>query len=313
MRDSRFEAAQAAAEAALRGAMPGGRDDAWLADTVDPPRFGWDWDALLQGYFTPLHEWSVQHRARLRPATAALLIDALGGRAAEHGTVLAALELHHLSSVMLDDLRNGRDLSQSRADAIRLPLPAWVTVAYNTRQLPPVLVLRRCTSLPAERRERVAQRLARFLFRQGLGSTLDLWAAEAGAAALPLADFTTHLSVYVGVQGLGLACEVAALVAGLPDAPAARLGEAGGELGVAMRLRELAAGRDRDVSVLGRLEREPLIRQRCDAPPQVLRDAAARLVAAAIARAGTVSPAAAEALRTVDEALRPLPALEVTP
>src|SRR5262249_314115 len=154
--------------------------------------------ALEQGYFGPLKAWVAQNNMRLRPVFAGLLIDALGGNSQKHGDILAALELHYQASIMLDDLRNGRNLSASTAASVKVPLPVWVTIAYNTRQLAPVFVMRMTRSLSDASRVQLSHRFARFLFQQSLGSTLDLWGAEHELAHASLNDFITHLSVYVG-------------------------------------------------------------------------------------------------------------------
>ncbi|VEB45250.1 Uncharacterised protein [Chromobacterium violaceum] len=142
-----------------------------------PARFGWDWPALEQGFFQPLREWADQHDARLKPALAGLLIDALGGDKREHPALLAALEFSHLASFMLDDLANGRDLDASVSDKVSVPLPVWVTIAYNARQLAPVLVLRRAENLAPAARLRLAQR---YLFQQSLAPPWICGAPSAG-------------------------------------------------------------------------------------------------------------------------------------
>ena len=163
---ARFRHIQDIASAALWRQIPVEPDAGWLATVVDEPRFGWDWSALEKGFFAPLRAWAAHHDMRLRPVLAGLLIEALGQDPARYADILAALELQYQSAIMLDDLRNGPDLTSSTAAAISVPLPVWVTIAYNTRQLAPVLVMRWASGLPDAARVRLAHRFARFLLQQ---------------------------------------------------------------------------------------------------------------------------------------------------
>ncbi|UUZ54257.1 hypothetical protein LP419_38765 [Massilia sp. H-1] len=145
-----------------------------------------------------------------------MLIEDLGHNAARHAPLLGALELEYLAAIMLDDLRNGRDLSASTSSAVTVPLPTWVTIAYNARQLVPVMVARQPDLDPVPRAW-LAQRFSQFLFQQGLGSVLDMWGNEQGLAHPSEADFLGHLRLYVGTLSFGLACDVASAVGGLDD------------------------------------------------------------------------------------------------
>lgn len=242
--------------------LPAGRHPAWLAQMVDEPRFGWDWDALERGFFQPLHAWSCLHGERLRPLLAGLLIEALGHDVAPHAGSLAVLEIEYLASIMLDDLRNGRDLGQSACSAVSIPLPTWVTIAYNARQLVPVMVARQQSALAPAARAWLAQRFSQFLFQQGLGSALDLWGSEQALEHATEDDFVDHLRLYIGSMSFGLACDVTSAAVGLDDGAAAGLRRAGVELGVALRLAALAQGANRALCADGRQSAEPLIRWR---------------------------------------------------
>jgi hypothetical protein len=284
--------------------LPGGPDDAWLAEVVDRPRFGWDWAALEQGFFLPLRAWAARHDARLRPVLAGLLIDAFDGDAARHGDLLTSLELVHQASIMLDDLRNGKDLSTSTAEAVTVPLPVWVTIAYNARQLAPVLLLRRASSVPEATREQLAHRFARFLFQQGLGGTLDLYRAQHASTAASLDEFIAHLSTYIGPLSFGLACDMASLLAGLNEPARAELARAGTELGVALRLGALARGEARALAVGATPVTEQLIHWRPALSATALDAAHQRLLASAVERARHVSLAAAAAFRVFIDVLQ---------
>lgn len=275
---------------ALEKYLPTQRDDAWLAAVVDTPRFGWDWPALEQGYFAPLRAWAAHHNARLRPVFAGLLIDAFGGDSHKHSDILAALELHYQASIMLDDLRNGRKLSTSTASSVKVPLPVWVTIAYNTRQLAPVFVMRMARSLSDASRVQLSHQFARFLFQQSLGSTLDLWGAEHELAHASLNDFIAHLSVYVGTLTFGLACDVARITMGLPEGQGIELSKAGVELGVALRLSEFASGYPRQLRVDGQPICEQLIRWHHGIERIDLAETIGRLRDSALNRARFISP-----------------------
>ena len=301
---ARFRHIQDLASAALWRQIPVEPDAGWLATVVDEPRFGWDWSALEKGFFAPLRAWAAHHDMRLRPVLAGLLIEALGQDPARYADILAALELQYQSAIMLDDLRNGPDLTSSTTAAISVPLPVWVTIAYNTRQLAPVLVMRWASGLPDAARVRLAHRFARFLLQQGLGSTLDLWGAQSGLAHASLDDLIAHLSVYVGTLSFGLACDVAAIAAGLTDRDGAELARAGVELGVALRLAELASGHPRQFSVDGKPVTEQLIRWRHGIAANQLAAGHDRLLESALAGARRISPAVAAVFSEFSDALQ---------
>ncbi|AXE30528.1 hypothetical protein DK842_11830 [Chromobacterium phragmitis] len=293
MTSTRFKAAQQCATAALLRYLPEREDMDWLADVVDRPRFGWDWPALEQGFFQPLRDWADLHDARLKPALAGLLIDALGGDKSEHPALLAALEFTHLASFMLDDLANGRDLDASASDKVSVPLPVWVTIAYNARQLAPVLVLRRAENLEPARRLRLARR---YLFQQSLGTAMDLWGAERGLEHGSLTDFIVHLSHYAGAPGLGLAAATAAEAAKLDGEAVEALRKAGMELGVSLRLRAMADGEPRALRLDGRQVAEAEIRWRQEYDRGALLASADRLQASAQDAAERLDPAIGRAM-----------------
>ena len=226
-------------DAALRQYLPPRRDDDWLAATVDRPRFGWDWHALEHGFLGPFYAWADAHPSRERPVLAALLIDALGGDYRRHGCELAALEIRHVGTVMLEACQNGRDLRESAPAEIAVPMPVWVTIAYNARQLATVLVFRHATGLPGDRRYWLGRRFAQSLWHQGIGATLNLWGAQSGSAHASVEDFVTYLRLYVGPLTYALACDVASAASGLTAASADFLARAGVELGVTVRLADM--------------------------------------------------------------------------
>ncbi|UUZ48672.1 hypothetical protein LP420_39315 [Massilia sp. B-10] len=158
--------------------------------------------------------------ARLRPVLAKLADRRSGAQRRPPRAPIGRLELEYLAAIMLDDLRNGRDLSASTSSAVTVPLPTWVTIAYNARQLVPVMVARQPDLDPVPRAW-LAQRFSQFLFQQGLGSVLDMWGNEQGLAHPSEADFLGHLRLYVGTLSFGLACDVASAVGGLDDDSAA--------------------------------------------------------------------------------------------
>jgi geranylgeranyl pyrophosphate synthase len=274
---------RALVDAALREHLPRGRDGAWLEALVDQPRFGWDWDALERGFLAPFHAWADAHPTRLRPVLAGLLTRALGADPRRHGAELAALEMHYLAATMVESLRNGLDLRTSATDEVDIPLPVWVTVAYNARQLAPVVVFRRAEALSPERRQWLGRRFARLLFVQGMAGAADLWAEQQGVAHASLYDYEAHLRRFVGPLNFALACDVASAATGLDGAVAERLSAAGAELGVALWLNARMEGRDRGV--------------RWTYPAGAGELARARGAALARARAGAAeaSPAAARA------------------
>lgn len=276
MPSARMDELKELATQALARHLPARRDDAWLARMVDPPRFGWDWGALEQGFFQPLQAWSTRHPARLRPVLAGLLIDALGQSSAQHADLLAILEIQFLAAIMLDDLRNGRDLGAATVSTVTVPLPTWVTIAYNARQLVPVMIARQHSSLSGASRRWLARRFSRFLLQQGLGSALDLWGSEQGLAHPSEDDFVDHLRLYIGTMSFGLACDVASATAGLDDGAAAGLRRAGIELGVALRLSALAQGSNRALGAGKGRTVEPLIRWQDGIDPARLQPLALR-------------------------------------
>jgi len=282
---------------ALVRSLPVGRDDAWIETLVDQPRFGWDWETLEKGFFQPLREWSERHPARLRPILAGLLIDALGQSSTRHADLLAALELQHLTSIMLDDLRNGRDLSEATSTVVTVPLPTWVTIAYNVRQLVPVMITRQPSELSTVSRSWLTRRFSRFLFQQGLGSALDLWGSEQESEHSSEAEFLEHLRLYVGSLSFGLACDVASAVAGLDEQAANSLRSAGIELGVALRLSAMAQGSSRSLCAQHAVSVEQLIRWQRGIDPTHLRPLAQQTTDRALSMAHVAGPAAADAFR----------------
>lgn len=296
------------ASASIMRALPTEFDDAWLAAVIDAPRFGWDWEALEKGFFAPLRSWSERNDARLRPMLAGLLIDALGGNKAQHAQLLAALEMHYLASIMLDDLRNGRDLPNSTSPSVVTPLPVWVTIAYNARQLAPVWVMRKAEGLSEATRVRLAAQFSRLLFRQGLGSALDQWATERELKHADIDSLISHLSVYVGSLSFGLACDVACAAVGLSEEATHILAQAGNQLGVALRLIEAGRGQLRQIAtgqVSARDDRsqEPRISWIHGIDPQVMATAGERLRIAACARASLAAPEAGAVFSDFYEAL----------
>lgn len=282
---------------ALARHLPVSRDEAWLARMVDQPRFGWDWDALEQGFFLPLHVWSTRHPARLRPVLAGLLMDALGQSSARHAGLLAVLEIQFLAEIMLDDLRNGRDLSTAATGAGAVFLPTWVTISYNARQLVPIMITRQHCDLAESSRTWLARRFSRFQFQQGLGSALDLWGSEQGLAHSSEEEFIDHLRLYIGMS-FGLACDVASAAAGMADGVAAVLHRAGIELGVALRLWALAQGSNRALCADNLGTAEPLIRWQDGIDPARLLPLALRTHGRALAMAHEAGPAVAGAFST---------------
>jgi len=280
-------------DAALRRYLPPGRDDDWLASTVDPPRFGWDWPALEDGFLGPFHAWAAAHPSRARSVLAALLIDALGGDYRRHGCELAALEIRHIGSVMLEACHNGRDLSESASTEIAIPMPVWVTIAYNARQLATVLVFRHATGLSGDRRYWLGRRFAQSLWHQGIGATLNLWGAQCGSPHASIEDFVTYLRWYVGPLTFALACDVASAASSLTAASADFMARAGMELGVSVRLADMVDSKEHPAQV------SPLGEQRISWIGGVDLDAAGRqrnaVTDAAFSWASQASPAAPQA------------------
>ncbi len=291
-----FDGARRLASRALDQHLPQGRDGAWLRQLVDEPRFGWDCEALERGFTQPLAEWAARHDARLRPVLAALLMQALGVRADDHAGVCAALELHHLAAIMLDDLRNGRDLGSSTTEAVQTPLAVWVTIAYNVRQLVPVLAERRVTSLAAPQRQALVVALSRFLFAQGLGSTLDLWWGEHPPPRCDVVELSSHLRLYAGTLSFGLACHAASICAAGSEAEQAQWARCGNDLGVALRLGALSRGQLRHLVLKDTDCMEQRVRFPFQADAAALQLAGRRLAGAAIDRAHQLAPAGARAL-----------------
>ena len=291
-----FIRARQLADDALTRHLPRQRNDAWLAQMVDPPRFGWDWESLERGFLGPLSQWADRHDARLRPALCAMLMQALGADPQQHQGELAALELHYLAAIMLDDLRNGRDLDSSRAAEVDIPLPVWVTIAYNVRQLAPVMASRLAPAGDDPRRVEAAQALARFLFAQGLGSTLDLWWEGHPPDRLTLPALLSHLGVYVGSLSFGLTCQLAAVAAG--DGNTEVWADIGRKLGVSLRLGALSRGEDRQLrcTALDSPCIEQRIRLQHGLATAALRAAGEDLADQALAQARHMSEPAARAL-----------------
>jgi hypothetical protein len=293
--DTRIENIRKQVSQALMRNLPVERDDAWIEKLVDRPRFGWDWEALEKGFFQPLQKWSERHSAHLRPILASLLIDALGQSSARHANLLAALELQYLSSIMLDDLRNGRDLSEATSTFVTVPLPTWVTIAYNVRQLSPVMIARQSSELSATSHSWLVNRFSR-LFQPGLSSALDLWGCEQESEHSSEAEFLEHLRLYVG--GLfGLACDVASAVAERDERAANSLRTAGIELGVALRLSAMAQGSSRSLCARHAVSVEQLIRWQRGVDPARLLSLAQQTMDRALSMAHVAGPAATDAFR----------------
>jgi hypothetical protein len=280
----RFNAMRFFVSQSLWQILPAARNDSWIKEMVDTPRFGWDWEALMQGYFDPLSAWAAVHNARLGPVFAGLLIDALGGDSQRHGDVLAALELHFLSAIMLDDMRNGRDVASSTGKQNSIPLPVWVTVAYNTRQLSVVLIARRTQSLKAEARRRLTHQFARFLFQQGVGSVLDLAGSENAKAHCTVEEFLTYLSLCSGIRSYGLAAHVASAACDLNIDDETMLASVANELGLALRLLTLSRGED-DFPVVECMVHEQPIHWRRGVMLKDLKKAAERVLPLALKHA----------------------------
>ena len=279
---------------ALQHHLPVSRDDAWLEKFVDTPRFGWDWGALELGFFKPFHLWSTQHPARLRPVFAGLLIDVLGEKSEQHTDLLCALEIQFLAAIMLDDVPNGRDISTATSDTVTIPLPTWVTISYNARQLVPVMLMRQRSSLPAASRAKLAQCFTRFRFQQGLGSSLDLWGSEQTMTHLSEDEFITHLRLYIGNLSFGLACDVSSAVVGLEHVAATQLRQAGIELGVSLRLMALAHGYNRELRMGRHASQEPIIRWKNGIDPMCFNDMAMRSHDRALTLARAIDPSVVE-------------------
>lgn len=285
--------------AAIRGAvtraladlMPSGRDDGWIERMVGPSRFGWDWEALERGFFGPFRRWAADHPDRGHPVLAGLVVEARGGSVDRYADVLAILELEYLAAIMLEDVRNARDLGGAVTDAVDLPLPAWLTVAYNIRQLVPVMVVRHRSALTPGHQRWLAQRCARFLCRQGVGNTLDLWGAERDIAHGSTDEFVDHLRLHTGNLSFGLACDFASAILCLDTHDADRLRRAGIELGVAHLLGALAADRSGDA---GRLAGQA-VRWRRGVDPTDLPGLAVDARKQALALAHDVGPGVADA------------------
>lgn len=275
-------------ERALSRCVPPSCDARWIEDFVDPPRFGWDAQALDIGFFAPVHAVARQHPARLRPVVASTLLESLGLNYQEFGTLLAVLELEHLAGVMLDGMRNGRDLATSGSDQVPLPLPTWLTVAYNLRQLCPVLVARLGTPLQPARQRWLVRRFTRHLFGQGLGKVLEVWGAQEGLTLADEKDFVDHLRVYLGALTFGLVCDVVSAAAGLDEEAATQLRSAGVDLGVALRLSALARGEDGTLRVGDLTSAEETIGWRPPLEPERLLRLATDLHRDAVRTAGEI-------------------------
>jgi len=286
-----FNAMREFASASLWLHLPAERDDQWLETLVDTPRLGWDWVALKRGFFSPLRTWALLHDARLRPVFAGLLIDVLGGDSRQHGDILAALELHYLSAIMLDNLRNGHDLASSTAAEIAVPLPVWVTVAYNSRQLSVVMIARLAQSLNPDARMRLTHSFARFLFQQAIGSVLDLVGSERELPHTSMDDFVDYLSLCTGTRSFGLAALVASAACGLSREKENLLTLAANEFGVALRLRELSRGETEQFTVEGCPVREQPIRWHQGICQADLKGIAERQMQLALHHAGQLGPA----------------------
>lgn len=275
--------------------MPARCEPGWIRALVDPPRFGWDEETLNAGFFAPMHEWALGHPTRLRPVFAALLIEAMGGASEEQGAVLAALEVHYLASVMLDALRNGNDIRSTAVESVAIPVPVWVTVAYNARQLAPVIVARGAAGLREEPRARLALAFSQILFRQGLGSASDLRASETGTRHQDPWELAHHVRLYLGPSTFGLACEAAACAVGFDPEKTARLADAGRDLGTAARLAALARGADASLPFAGRTSTEQQLRWTAGVAPEATAPVVGALRERALEAAGGVHPGAANA------------------
>jgi len=147
-----------------------------------PARFDWDVEAIQQGFVDPLYELFDQKTERWRPTLAALLIEA-GGRAPErYPAMLAAVELQHLALLLLERLRNGRNIAESTAPETRLPLPVLVTVAYTAKQMASTLVIRHEGALATGTRSWLAYQVSRALYEASAGMAVDIQFAEKEAS-----------------------------------------------------------------------------------------------------------------------------------
>lgn len=302
MQATDWTAARAFVDAALERWLPRHLDEAWVARTADPPRFGWDMAALDAGFSQPFHDYARRHGERLRPLLALRLIDALGGDHRRHACALAALEIGHVAALVVNGMRNGRSLAEAAAEDIAVPLPVLVTVAYTARQLAPVLVFRHAEALDGAARAWLGGRFTRQLFFQGLGSVLDFWGAQNRTEHQTVAELVEHLHWHVAPMTFALAADTASAALGWAgQAPAEELARAAAELGVAYRLRQLARRLDGGQPERGEVE----VRWHALAPgvgAAALREAAGRAQQTALAQAAAVAAPAAAVFAAFDDA-----------
>ncbi|MFD0666831.1 hypothetical protein ACT80S_03860 [Ramlibacter sp. MAHUQ-53] len=294
-----LDAARRLAERSLAQHLPPVPGGAWLASLTDLRHPGLHRETLARGLLVPLAQWAARHDARLRPALAAQLMEALGADPTRHADVLALVELHHLAALLLDA---ASDAPAPAAGAPRAATPGHAdhpdpaALARHLGQLTPVLAARACPSLAGEARRALVAAFSRSLFVQGLGRTLDLWAQGHPPADTSAAALARHLGLCAGTRGFGLACHAAALCAGVDRAGRAGWTHAGHALGTALRLGALARGDTRRLGAGRFASCEPGLRHPGPADRAALRAEARARGDQAVRRAARLAPAGALAL-----------------
>ena len=191
--------------------------DEWMEQVVGAIGFGWDDDAIQHGYLDPLYEYFDLHTQRWGPVFASLLIESQGYDPASAGYCLTALEIYHLSSLMLNPEVNRRKQARD-GNAKPLPLPVLVTLAYTARQYAPVLADLQKDILTNDNRAWLVYRFSRALSLQGIRHAVNKWNEQHPAVSAG-GEYWDEVFRTSNAQFLKLAADVALAVTNQVNAP----------------------------------------------------------------------------------------------
>jgi hypothetical protein len=233
--DNLFSEARASAGRAFERWIPRRCDHDWLRRLTGPSRFTWDIEAMQKGFVDPLYACYDENPERLRPALTARLLLAAGEDPMRHSVVLVASELPFLATLIVDFLKNGRNIGESMPGSSPIPMPVVVTVAFNARQMAPTLVSDHADTLSADARCWLAYRIGLALSKSGAARAVDFY--RSGRRFANEAELLQHLRLLVGPLSFNLPVDCALAALGAHEAPySSRLRQAATAAGVAYRI-----------------------------------------------------------------------------
>jgi hypothetical protein len=232
-----FPAARDLAERAFERLVPRTVDGPWLELVTAPAEWEWDLETIQRGFTDPLYGLYDTTPDRLRPTLAAHLLAAAGVDPEAWAAPLVSLELLHLASIALNQIRNGRTVADATSADSTLPMPVIATMAYTARQLATYLPTRHLPELPSdEARLWLAYRFSHVLHENGVGGALEVHSTEAPEPP-PDPIFEGYLKLKVAPLSFQLPVDCATAALGIQASPQARvLRDAAAAAGIAHRL-----------------------------------------------------------------------------